>query len=178
MLIPRKPFALLLLPLLLAACSDEHDEVHPHKPARMTASASAAPAAARLDPQCSEVFTGNHSMVYDKDQLTISKGKCKEFTVVVRNIGHLPRHSRGHNFVISKDTDEKGILEDGTPYGAKANFLKPNDPRILANTTLAGGGEEQRVTFSTDRFTVGGNYVYFCSFLGHHKMRGKVNIVD
>lgn len=131
----------------------------------------------KLNPECSEVFTGNHSMVYDKNELTINVSRCPEFTVVVRNIGHLPRDARGHNFVIAKDTDEAGILADGMDLGAASDFLKPGDARIIAHTKLAGGGEQQHVTFKTDAFKQGNNYVFFCSFLGHHKMRGKVNII-
>ncbi|UOP04401.1 azurin [Conchiformibius kuhniae] len=160
--------------LLLAACEDGGQPA-----AKPNTSATAQPATAHqpFNPECSEVFTGNHSMVYDKADLTIDAGKCREFTVIVRNIGYLPKNARGHNFVISKDTDQNGILADGVDLGAKSDFLKPGDPRIIAHTKLAGGGEEQHVTFKTNNFRPGNNYVYFCSFLGHHKMRGKVNII-
>lgn len=170
----------LALSLLLAACENSQ---HGH-------AASAAPAPAPVatqqtgsapkpaSPECTEVFIGNNSMVYDKSELTINKSKCKEFTVIVRNIGHMPRHSRGHNFVIAKDSDEKNILAEGVSFGAKYDFLKPDDHRIIAYTQLAGGGEERSMTFPTDRFVSGQTYVYFCSFLGHRKMRGKVNIIE
>lgn len=162
--------------IILAACTET-----PTAQTAPTASApSAKPAktAAAADPACTEVFTGNNSMVYDKSDLTINKSKCKEFTVIVRNTGHMPRHSRGHNFVIAKDSDEKNILAEGVSFGAKYDFLKPDDQRIIAYTQLAGGGEEKSVTFPTDRFVSGQTYVYFCSFLGHRKMRGKVNIIE
>lgn len=160
--------------LLLAACSENDTAA----PTAAQQPAAPAPQQAVTNPECTEIFTGNHSMVYDKDSVTINKSKCREFTIIVRNIGHLPRRSRGHNFVIAKDSDEKAILAEGIAHGAKNNFLKPNDNRVVAYTTLAGGGEEQSVTFPTDRFVNGNTYVYFCSFLGHRKMRGKVNIIE
>lgn len=164
--------AVVAAALLLAACKDN---AAPQPAAASQPAAAPEPAA---DSACSGVFTGNHSMVYDKDSVTIDKTKCKEFTIIVRNIGHLPRNSRGHNFVIAKDTDEKAILADGMEYGSQSNFLKPGDNRVVAYTKLAGGGEEQRVTFPTSRLSSGNNYVYFCSFLGHRKMRGKVNVIE
>lgn len=157
----------------LAACSEKAP----------SDSAASAPAASKpvanavaTDSECSAVFTGNHSMVYDKRELTIDTQKCKEFTVTVRNVGHLPRNSRGHNFVLAKASDEKAILMDGLELGPKSDFLKPNDPRVIAYTKLAGGGEEQSVTFKTNQFQEGETYLFFCSFLGHHKMRGPVYV--
>lgn len=163
--------------LLLGACSDSSTPTTAKRNSTAATPNAATPATTQaLNPECSEIMTGNHSMVYDKPEINIDASKCAEFTVVVRNIGYLPRNARGHNVVIAKDTDESGILADGVDLGAKSDFLKPNDPRVIANTKLAGGGEEQRVTFKTNHFKQGNNYVYFCSFLGHHKMRGKVNI--
>ena len=170
-----KYIALPLCLLLLGACSDSSTQTQSKRTASSATQAGAS-AAQPLNPECSEVMTGNHSMVYDKPEINIDAGKCSEFTIVVRNIGYLPRNARGHNVVIAKDTDESAILADGVDLGAKSDFLKPNDPRVITYTKLAGGGEEQRVTFKTNNFKQGNNYVYFCSFLGHHKMRGKVNV--
>ena len=72
----------------------------------------------------------------------------------------------GHNWVLSTAADVQGIATDGIASGAAGSYLKAGDARVLASTSLIGGGESTSVTFSVADIAAG-EYTFFCSFPGH-----------
>ena len=55
------------------------------------------------------------------------------------------------------------------------SYLPADDQRVIATTSVIGGGEEVSVTFDMAGLEVGGDYTFFCSFPGHSSlMRGTV----
>ena len=74
----------------------------------------------------------------------------------------------------SHSTSIKSNAADGVQAGAVNNFVKTGDNRIYAFTPIIGGGESTSVTFDTKALKAGGDYTYYCSFLGHSfLMKGK-----
>ena len=51
--------------------------------------------------------------------------------------------------------------------GADAAYVKADDSRVIAHTSLVGGGESTSVTFSTAGMSATEAYQFFCSFPGH-----------
>ena len=99
---------------------------------------------------------------------------CNEFAVTLTNTSKRHKTTMGHNFVVAKQGDVKGIVLDGAIAGIKKDYLKPKDKRVLVHTKLLGPGESDTVKIKVASIK-GGGYDFFCSFLGHEtKMHGKL----
>jgi len=82
----------------------------------------------------------------------------------------MAKNIMGHNVVIAKTADMKGVLDDGSAAGLDANYVKKDDARVVAHTKIIGGGESDTVKFKLDKVKAGEDYSFFCSFPGHSMM--------
>lgn len=156
----------------LAACSQE-----PAAEAKSAASAASEVAAPAAADNCAATVESNDQMQFNTKDIQVSKS-CKEFTITLKHTGTQPKEGMGHNIVISKDSDQEGVLTDGADAGAAADYVKANDARVIAHTKLIGGGEEASLTLDPTKLA-DGNYKFFCSFPGHVAlMSGTVTLVD
>lgn len=84
----------------------------------------------------------------------------------------------GHNLVITKAEDQDGVFKDGVTAGPDAEYVKPNDERIVAATKLLGGGEEDTIKIDPAKLA-DGSYKFACTFPGHGAlMNGTITLVD
>jgi len=151
--------------LALSACGDQN------KPA--AAATDKAPAA----NACEAVVESDDEMNFNTKELVIDKTNCKEFKVTLKHTGKMPKSAMGHNIVISKAEDTKGVLADGASAGVGADYVKAGDARVVGHTALIGGGEETSVTIDTSKFADGGKYEFYCSFPAHSsQMLGNVTL--
>ena len=125
--------------------------------------------------ECSVTVDSTDQMSYNTKEFTIDKS-CKEFTVKLTHSGALAKNVMGHNLVISKTADMQPIATEGMAQGLDKDYIKADDPRIIAHTKMIGAPEkEDSVTFDTSKLEAGGDYGFFCSFPGHiAMMKGKV----
>ena len=124
---------------------------------------------------CSVNLTGNDAMQLSSKQITVPK-TCQEFTIHYKNIGKLPKASMGHNVVVSKVSDMKGVLSDGIKAGLAQDYVKAGDSRVLAKTRLLGGGESASLTFKVAKLQDGA-YGFVCTFPGHSAlMKGTLQL--
>lgn len=124
--------------------------------------------------QCDVTIEGNDAMQFNTKEIVVDK-TCEDFTINLVHTGKLPKAAMGHNVVITKAADKQAVANDATKAGPAADYLKPNDDRVIAHTKLIGGGEKDSVTFKTAALDAGGDYDFFCSFPGHWAiMTGKV----
>ena len=122
---------------------------------------------------CGVNLTGNNAKQLGSKQITVPK-TCQEFTIHDKNIGKLPKAGMGHNVVVSKVSDMKGVLSDGIKAGLAQDYVKAGDSRVLAKTRLLGGGESASLTFKVAKLQ-GGPYGFVCTFPGHGAMmRGSI----
>ena len=162
------------------AASEAHTEPASEAPASETpapaaSEASAAPAATA--GACETVVESDDAMNFNTKELVIDKTNCKEFKVTLKHTGKMPKTAMGHNIVISKAEDTKGVLADGAAAGAAADYVKAGDARVIAHTKLIGGGEETSVTVDTSKLADGGKYEFYCSFPAHSaQMLGHVTL--
>lgn len=127
---------------------------------------------------CSVDVEATDQMTFNTQAINVSKS-CKTFTVNLKHTGTLPKTAMGHNWVLSKTADMPGIATDGIPAGPDASYLKAGDARVIAHTSLIGGGESTTVSFDVSKLTAGEDYSFFCSFPGHYSlMKGSVKLVD
>ena len=102
--------------------------------------------------------------------------RCDTFTITMWHVGKMPKTAMGHNIVVAKSSDIKGIVKDGMRYGIGTDYLKPSDTRVLVASKMIGGGEKTSVKVPVAKIK-DGDYSFFCSFLGHdRKMRSRLEV--
>ena len=117
------------------------------------------------------------AMAYTVKNIDVPKS-CKEFTVNLKSKGTMAKTVMGHNVVITKEADKDGVVMDGSTAGAASNYLKAKDARVVAGSTVIGGGESTSVKFAVSKISAKDKYVFFCTFPGHAAiMKGVVNLV-
>lgn len=116
---------------------------------------------------CQLEITGDDMMRFNKKQLTVASS-CKQVTLTLRHVGKLPKTAMGHNWVLSKTTDKNAIISAGITAGLANGYLLKGDKRVIAATSLIGGGQQTTVTFSVASLKIDQKYVFFCSFPGHY----------
>lgn len=119
------------------------------------------------------------NMNFTPAALEISKSKCSSVTVNLSHSGAMQRAVMGHNWVLSTTADSQPVAQAGWAAGLDSQYLPQGDARIIAGTDVIGGGESASVTFDTAGLEVGGDYTFFCSFIGHYAiMKGKFTVAD
>ena len=117
------------------------------------------------------------AMAYTVKSIDVPKS-CKEFTVNLKAKGTMSKTVMGHNIVITKEADKEAVITDGSKAGAASNYLKAKDARVVAGSSVIGGGETTSVKFAVSKISAKDKYVFFCSFPGHGAiMKGVVNLV-
>jgi azurin len=131
-----------------------------------------------LAAECSTTVDSTDQMTFATKAIEISKS-CKTFTVNLTHSGSLPKEVMGHNWVLSKEDDARGIAMDGMSAGIDNSYLKKGDERVIAYTKVIGAGEKDSVSFDVSKLSPEQKYLFFCSFPGHlAMMKGAVTLVD
>ncbi len=126
---------------------------------------------------CQQVIEGNDMLQFNLKEMVVS-ANCKEITVTLKHTGAMPANVMGHNWVLTNNTDFMPVAQAGGAAGIENNYVPVGDQRVLAATTIIGGGEETSVTFSIDSLVVGDDYTFFCSFPGHYAiMKGAFKVI-
>jgi azurin len=121
---------------------------------------------------CNQTIEGNDLIKYSLTEMRVS-ASCAQVKVTLKHTGMLPAAAMGHNWVLTATADYMAVAQAGASAGAP-NFLPSGDARVLAATSIVGGGEETSVTFDLSGLQAGGDYTFFCSFPGHYVlMNGK-----
>jgi azurin len=125
---------------------------------------------------CTISLKGDDAMKFDLKEATVS-ASCPIITLELTHSGKLPVAAMGHNVVVSKTAHLAGVARDGMKAGAAGAYVQANDARVIAHTSLIGGGQKTKITFPGKKLTAGGDYSFFCSFPGHSTlMKGKLAV--
>ncbi len=126
---------------------------------------------------CQQVIEGNDMLQFNLKEMVVS-ANCKEVTVTLKHTGAMPANVMGHNWVLTNNTDFMPVAQAGGAAGIENNYVPIGDQRVLATTTIIGGGQKTSVTFSIDSLVVGDDYTFFCSFPGHYAiMNGAFKVI-
>lgn len=130
--------------------------------------------AASYAKTCDVTIEGTDAMQYNTKEIKLAG--CTEVKLTLKHVGKLPKAAMGHNIVISTKADMSSVVADATKSGPSKDY-QPAGSKVIANTKLVGGGESDTITFKTDKFKKGTDYVFFCTFPGHSAvMNGKVSL--
>jgi azurin len=126
---------------------------------------------------CKLQISGNDQIQYDKKQLKIA-ADCTQVELTLTHAGKLPAASMGHDWVLVKADDLTAVANDGLAAGIANNYVKKDDPRVIAHTKVVGGGESASVTFATSLLKKGQSYKYECTFPGHNGLMNGDFIIE
>jgi azurin len=122
---------------------------------------------------CKLEISGNDQLQYDKTELTVP-ADCTEIEVTLTHTGKQAAQVMGHNWVLVKTADADAVASAGLTAGPKNNHVPPGDKRVIAATSVIGGGETTSVQFSAQQLKKGDSYTYVCTFPGHSAtMKGR-----
>lgn len=115
---------------------------------------------------CTIDLASDDQMKFDQASVTVSSS-CPEIEIKLRHTGSLAATVMGHNVVISPSDVWQAAAQDGLKAGAANHYVTPGDSRVIAHTTVIGGGESTSVRFPGNTLTAGTAYTFYCSFPGH-----------
>ena len=118
-----------------------------------TATSTSAPA------QALEISVNGNELKFDKDELGVAAGGDAE--LVFHNASSINQH----NWVLVKAGTKDEVAQRGLEGGAETDFVKPEDPDVIARTKLVGPGERGEVCFTVPP---AGAYQFVCTFPGHN----------
>lgn len=131
-----------------------------------TSATAAAPAAAPSGPRTVEITAGDNM----KYSLTTIEAKTGEqLTVVLTNIGTMPKEVMGHNWILLKTGADVAAYDQAAAL-AKATDYFPAElaGSVLAHIPLLGPRKSGEVTFNAP--TTPGEYPFLCSFPAHFQV--------
>jgi azurin len=107
-------------------------------------------------------------LLYDKDKLEATAGS--KVTLIFKNNST----ALEHNWVLVKQGTEEAVANAGLTAGEAKNYLKDDDPNVLAHTKMVKAGQSETITFDAPP---AGTYPYICTFPGHHVlMKGTLTV--
>jgi azurin len=120
-------------------------------------------------------ISASDAMKYDVTEITAKPGE--KLHVVLKAIGSMPKLAMGHNFVLLKQGVSPQEVSNAAFNARATDFIPPDfKDKIIAHTTLVGGGETAELTFTAP--TKPGTYDYLCTFPGHFAtgMKGTLTV--
>lgn len=131
-------------------------------------------APAALARTCALSIDSTDRMSFTAPTLTVARD-CKEVVLTLNHTGRMPAQAMGHNWVLTRTADVAAVAQAGMRSSLANSYLAPGDARVIAHTSVVGGGQSTSVRFATSKLAAGGDYTFFCSFPGHSGvMRGKL----
>lgn len=119
-------------------------------------------------------ITGTETMKFDVTRIDAKPGE--QLRVVLKAVGAMPKAVMAHNFVLLKAGTDPVAFNKAAIDARDTDFIPPSmKSKVIAATTLAGGGETVEVTFTAPAKP--GTYTYLCSFPGHFAVGMKGQLV-
>lgn len=115
---------------------------------------------------CSIDLVSDDMMKFDKTSVTVD-ASCPEVTINLTHSGKMPAAAMGHNVVISPTDVWQAAAQDGIKGGLDGHYVMADDARVIAHTSIIGGGETTSVSFPGSALSAGTAYTFYCSFPGH-----------
>ncbi len=117
----------------------------------------------------------NDQMKFTVTEIEAAAGS--ELTIVLKNVGKMPKMAMGHNLVVLKKDANPGAFSNVAAASAATEYIPAAmKDQVLAATKLLGPGEEDSITFTVP--SEPGDYVYLCSFPAHFivGMKGLITV--
>ncbi len=125
---------------------------------------------------CQITLQSNDQIQWDVHTIEVNKA-CQTFSVTLVHQGKLSKEVMGHNWLLTKTEDKDAVIR--ALLTAKNSEYIKEDARIIAHTSLIGGGEQTTISFEVGKLVMGQKYSYFCSYPEHNElMQGTLILVE
>lgn len=112
-------------------------------------------------------ITADDTMKYSVTEIVAKPGE--KLTIVLTNVGRVPKQAMAHNWVLLKPATEAELNALAMAASQKAPDYLPDDrSAILAHTKVLGPGESDRIEVTAP--DAPGEYRFLCTFPGHFVM--------
>ncbi len=129
-------------------------------------------AAAQAAPRVIEI-TANDQMAFSVKTIEAKVGE--ELTVVLTNLGTLPKEMMGHNWVLLKPGTDAAAFA-GAAITAKDTDYVPASMKDKVAAWIKVLGPKQKAD-TTFKLEAAGDYTFICSFPGHAQlMKGVIKV--
>ena len=119
---------------------------------------------AQTNPRLIEI-TGTDNMKFDVSSIEAKPGETLK--IVLTTVSRIPKQAMAHNIVfLEMGTDVKAFANASAKARDNQYIAKVLKDKVIAFTSLAGGGETVEVIFTVPETL--GEYEYICSFPGHY----------
>lgn len=122
-----------------------------------------------LAQNCNITISADDAMRYSTNTIHVPEA-CDAFTVTLTHRGKLPKNVMGHNWVLAQKENMQQVISDGLRAGLHNNYVKPADSRVIAATSVIGGGQNTSVTLDISRLEKNQEYRFFCTYPGHYSL--------
>jgi azurin len=123
---------------------------------------------------CAITVDSTDQMTFVQKDIKVA-GDCTQVKLTLRHTGKLAATAMGHNWVLTETKHYQPVAMAGMRMTLADSYLPKGDARVIAHTSVIGGGQSTSVTFATAKLKKGGDYTFFCSFPGHFAMmKGKL----
>lgn len=132
----------------------------------------------------SSAFAEQTVVVEANDQMKFSVNKIEakagsELTIVLKNVGSMPKAAMGHNLVVLTKAANAAAFSQAAAASPATEYIPPAmKDQVLAATKMLGPKEEDSITFTVP--SEPGEYVYLCSFPAHYivGMKGVIVVTE
>lgn len=145
--------SMFLSAILLAACGKKEEKKSEAAPAQEQ---PAAAAAAPIE------ITANDQMQFSTKAIEVPAGS--QVTVILKNIGTMPKENMAHNFTLLKPGTVVADFATKAMAAKATDYIPAGDPSVIAHTKLLGPGESDTLKFTAPP---AGEYPFLCTFPGH-----------
>ncbi|MCD8512044.1 MAG: azurin [Nitrincola sp.] len=111
---------------------------------------------------CELVVDSTDAMRFSETELTVSSS-CEKVNLTLTHSGRLPKTAMGHNWVLVESANLNAVAAEAMAAGAANEYLPVGDDRIIAATSMIGGGESTQVEFSVSELK-GKDLTFFLLF--------------
>ncbi len=158
-------FAIMVGVGLLTACGGKEN---PGQTKDEPATATEVPPQEEEAKEVTLTIEANDDQEYNKEELRVKSGQI--VTLVLKNVGKMPRETMGHNWVLLKKGTDVAAFAQAAMTEKENDYIPADASSIIAHTEMIGGGQEAKITFEAP---YPGKYPFMCSFPGHFaKMKG------
>ena len=74
------------------------------------------------DTDCFVVLSADGAMRFSSAEI-VAKQSCSVISLTLHHTGRLPRASMGHNWVLTKEVDFRGVVSDGVMAGSANRYI-------------------------------------------------------
>jgi azurin len=124
------------------------------------------------------VIRVNDTLQFKPDRIEVPN-QCEQFTVILRHEGRLPKVASPRNWVLTEQRHADAVARDAAQTSVLTDWVNPNDPRVLAHSSVIGRDQSVRVDVPIGLLKPGVSYVYLSTIPGFSPLlRGTLTLLQ